>query len=161
MVFSGIGLPKGYAYLLLSFRTLSIKLIRYITLLQRKDNPMRRLIIVASLLVPSTALAAGLNCSIHPPKGTPDSALPGLAKISESEAPKVALAKIKAPSKTNSEGELEIEQGCLVYSFDIKIPGKPGIEEVMVDAGTGKVLSHKHETQKQEQAEKNKEKKAK
>jgi hypothetical protein len=40
-----------------------------------------------------------------------------------------------------------------VYSFDIAIPGKPGIEEIIVDAGTGKVLSHKHESAKQEAAE--------
>ncbi|GLI38806.1 hypothetical protein GHYDROH2_23070 [Geobacter hydrogenophilus] len=49
----------------------------------------------------------------------------------------------------------------MVYSFDIRVPGKPGIEEVMVDAGTGRVISHKHETQKQERAEKSKEKKSK
>ena len=52
-----------------------------------------------------------------------------------------------------TEGELEIERGCLVYSFDIRVPGKSGIDEVMVDPGTGKVLSHTHETPRQEAAE--------
>lgn len=122
---------------------------------------MERLITAVSLLVPCSVLAAGLNCSIHPPKDTLDSALPGLAKISEPDARKAAFAKVKTSSKSHSEGELEVEQGCLVYSFDIRVPGKPGIEEIMVDAGTGRVISHKHETQKQERAEKSKEKKPK
>jgi hypothetical protein len=44
-------------------------------------------------------------------------------------------------------------RGCLVYSFDIRVSGKSGIDEVMVDPGTGKVLSHTHETPRQEAAE--------
>jgi len=52
-----------------------------------------------------------------------------------------------------TEGELDIERGCLAYSFDIRVPGKSGIDEVMVDPGTGKVLSHTHETRRQEAAE--------
>ena len=79
--------------------------------------------------------------------------------VSEAEARKTALAGIKAPSTCKTEGELEVEQGCLVYSFDIRIPGKSGVEEIMVDAETGKIISHKHETQ--EQAERTKEKKSK
>ena len=69
------------------------------------------------------------------------------------EAQKAALAKIKASSTKIESSELEVERGCLVYSFDIAVSGKPGIEEIMVDAGTGKVLSHKHESAKQEAAE--------
>ena len=45
---------------------------------------------------------------------------------------------------------------CLL--FDIRVSGKKGVEEVRVDAGTGKILSHKHETQKQEAAEQAKDK---
>ena len=52
-----------------------------------------------------------------------------------------------------SKGELEVEDGCLVYSFDIKVAGKSGAEEVMVDAGNGKVLSRKHESAMKEAAE--------
>ena len=115
---------------------------------------MNRIVISALLLVSFSVSAAGLPCSIRPAKDTPDSALPGLAKISQADAEKAALARIKAPSKQVANGGLEIEHGCLVYSFDIRISGKPGIEEIMVDAGTGKILSHKHETPEQEAAEK-------
>ena len=44
--------------------------------------------------------------------------------------------------------------GKLIYSFDIKVAGKSGIEEVAVDAMTGKVLAVKHESPKQEAKEK-------
>jgi len=119
---------------------------------------MKSLIAGAIIILPASGFAAGLNCSIHPQEGTPDSSLPKFAKISETKARKAAIAKIKAPRKSHIEGELEVEQGCLVYSFDIKLPGKSGIEVVMVDAGTGKVLSHTHESQKQEMQERSKEK---
>lgn len=119
---------------------------------------MKRLIIWPLLLLPFSVSAVGFECSIHPAKDTPTKALPGLAKVSQVEAQKTALSRIKAPSTAVAEGELEVEQGCLVYSFDIRIPGKPGIEEIMVDAGTGKILSHKHESTKQEAAEKAKDK---
>ena len=108
--------------------------------------------------MPLSVSAAGIKCSIHPAKDTPASALPGLAKVSQADAQKAAFKRIKAPSTAVAEGELEVEQGCLVYSFDIRIPSKPGIEEIIVDAGTGKILSHKHESTKQEAAEKAKDK---
>jgi hypothetical protein len=57
-----------------------------------------------------------------------------------------------------ADGELESEQGCLVYFFEIRISGDPGIEEIVVDAGAGKILSHKHESPKQEAAEQSKDK---
>jgi hypothetical protein len=119
---------------------------------------MKWVVISVLLLMPLSVSAAGLKCTIHPAKDTPTTALPGLAKISQADAQKTAFARINAPPTTVAEGELEVEQGCLVYSFDIRIPGKPGIEEVMVDAGTGKILSHKHESTKQEAAEKAKDK---
>jgi uncharacterized membrane protein YkoI len=122
---------------------------------------MKRLVTLALLLTSATASAARLPCSIHPKKGTPGSSLPALAKVSLAEAQKTALANIKAPpTATVSEGELEVEHGCLVYSFDIRIPGKSGIEEVMVDPGNGKVLSRKHESARQEAAEQAKDKAA-
>ncbi len=35
--------------------------------------------------------------------------------------------------------------GRLIYSYDIKVAGKPGIEEVHVDAMTGAVIATEHE----------------
>ena len=119
---------------------------------------MNRLVIPALLLVSFSVSAKGLPCSIHPAKNTPTSALPGLAKISRADAQQAALARIKARSAQVADGELEVEHGCLIYSFDIRISGKSGIEEIAVDAGTGKILSHKHESPKQEAAEQAKDK---
>jgi hypothetical protein len=126
--------------------------------INRKGILINRLALLALLLVPFSVSAAELPCSIRPAKGTTDPALPGLAKVSQAAARKAALARIKAPSTNVVDGELEIEQGCLVYSFDIRISDKPGIEEIMVDAGTGKILSHKHESPRQEAVEKAKDK---
>src|ERR1700687_668659 len=122
---------------------------------------MKQLVTLGVLLVSISASAASLPCSIHPKKGTPSSDLSALAKISLAEAQKTALASIKAPpTATVSEGELEVERGCLVYSFDVRVPGKSGVEEVIVDPGNGKILSHKHESARQEAAEKAKDKAA-
>jgi Peptidase propeptide and YPEB domain len=110
-------------------------------------------------LLSATAATAGLPCSIHPKKGAPAMSLPALAKLPLAEAQRTALANIEAPpDATVAERELEVEHGCLVYSFDIKIPGKSGIEEVMVDPGTGNVLSRKHESARQEAVEQAKDK---
>jgi hypothetical protein len=76
------------------------------------------------------------------------------AKISEATARATALAKV--PGGTVEAGELEREHGKLVYSFDIKSK-EPGVTEVQVSAIDGKIVSVKHETPKQESAEKKKE----
>ena len=114
---------------------------------------MKVLIVSLMLLGSYSASAAELKCSIHPAKGTADSALPSLAKVKQADAKNTAIASYKGPSPTVSEGELEVEHNCLVYSFDIRLAGKTGVDEVMVDAGTGSIISRKHETPKQEAAE--------
>jgi uncharacterized membrane protein YkoI len=70
-----------------------------------------------------------------------------MAKVSMADAEKTALAAIEAKDadKTVKARELEVEHGFLIYSFDIKVAGKKGIEEVNVDAGDGKVLAREHE----------------
>jgi len=111
------------------------------------------------LLTGSPLLAAGMPCSIHPKKGAKKEELAAMAKISQDDAQKAALASLKDSSKaTVKEAELEAEHGCLIYSFDIAIQGKSGIQEVEVDAGNGKVLSNKHESAASEAAEKAKDK---
>ncbi len=54
--------------------------------------------------------------------------------------------------------ELEAEHGCLVYSFDIEVAGKTGVQEVQIDAGNGTILSNKHKGPKAKAAEKAKDK---
>jgi len=114
---------------------------------------MTRILIFAFLFLPLALSAAQLTCSTRVATSPVDSALPGLAKISKPEAEKTALAKVKMSRKDIARSELEVEQGCLVYSFDVRVASKPGIEKIVVDAGTGKILLHKHETRKQVAAE--------
>lgn len=75
-------------------------------------------------------------------RDVPDS-LAAQAKVGEDSARAVALRRV--PGGTIQELELEREDGKLVYSFDIKVAGKAGITEVLVDALTGKVVSVEHE----------------
>jgi uncharacterized membrane protein YkoI len=81
------------------------------------------------------------------------------AKISEETARATALKEV--PNGTVKSSELEREKGKLIYSFDITVPGKTGIEEVNVNAIDGSVVAREHETPKMEKAEAAKEAKEK
>ena len=99
--------------------------------------------------------AQKMDCSIRPPKGAGRADLLKLAKVGQADAQKAALAsKGISAGATVAESELEIESGCLVWSFDLKLPDKVGVQEVMIDAGNGKVLSSAYESPKKEAAEK-------
>jgi len=100
---------------------------------------------LAIMSIFTAAQAADLNCTIHPPKGTATADLPAMAKITKEDAQKTALDAVKKESSTVVRSTLEHEKGCLVYSFDIKVANQSGSEEVMVDAGSGEVLSNKHQ----------------
>ena len=75
-------------------------------------------------------------------RDVPDS-LRALAKVSEDSARVLALAR--APGGTVKEVELEREHGKLIWSFDIKVAGKPGITEVNVNALDGSIVGIEHE----------------
>ena len=64
-----------------------------------------------------------------------------------------AMARRTVPNGTIASSELEREHGHLIYSFDMRVAGHSGIEEVNVDAMTGKVLAHEHESAGAEKAE--------
>ena len=64
-------------------------------------------------------------------------------KISEDSARTVALKRV--PGSAVKALELEREHDLLIWSFDLAVAGKPGIEEVEVDALTGNVVSVEHE----------------
>ena len=66
-----------------------------------------------------------------------------LATIRPAAAEASALAKI--PGGSIRAAEIEKEGGKLIYSFEIKVAGRPGIEEVNVDATNGKVIGVEHE----------------
>ena len=117
------------------------------------------LALVFLLTVAAAAAAASPTCSIHPKKGATREELAAMAKVTQIDAQKTALATLKDPSKaTVKSAELEAEHGCLLYSFDIEVAGKTGVQEVQIDAGNGKILSNKHESPKAEAAEKAKDK---
>jgi hypothetical protein len=66
---------------------------------------------------------------------------PGLlkkAKITADSAIKTAQAML--PKATLDAGEIEEEGGKLIFSFDFKTAGKTGIDEVNIDAMTGKLV---------------------
>jgi uncharacterized membrane protein YkoI len=114
---------------------------------------MKYILFLVALMTIGTVSAADSKCSIHPTKGASASALRSLAKISMEQARATALSTIeKKPSKVVEE-ELEAEDGCLVYSFDIQVTGISGVEEVLVDAGNGSIVSRTHETPEKEAAE--------
>lgn len=65
------------------------------------------------------------------------------ARVAEDSAVARALARV--PGGQVERLVLEREAGRLIYSLDIKVPGKAGIEEVHVDALSGRVLRVEHE----------------
>jgi len=73
------------------------------------------------------------------------------AKVDEATA--AAMAKARMPNATIRSVELEREHGRLIYSYDMTIAGKSGVEEVNVDAVTGKVIGAEHETAADEKTE--------
>ena len=98
--------------------------------------------------------AATLECSIKPSVGHKKLNLNALATISPDEARKVAMTRFTVNGAAIVNGGIELEEGCLVYSYDIKVPGKAGVEEILIDAGTGKVLRTEHERALKEKLEK-------
>ena len=101
--------------------------------------------LIALVVVSSTARAQATY-----KRDLPDS-LTAKAKVTEDAAAKTALAKV--PKGSIESVELEREGGKLLYSYDIKVPGKKGIQEVHVDAMTGKFLSSEHESPAAEKKE--------
>jgi|SRR5262249_37833056 hypothetical protein len=93
------------------------------------------------------------------PLAADDPKLVAEAKIKETEARATALAQVK--NGTVKSEELEREHGHLIYSYDVEVPGKSGIDEVNVDAMTGKVIAKTHEGAKAERREADAEAKAK
>ena len=81
------------------------------------------------------------------------------AKITEAAARVTALKEV--PNGTVKSSELERENGKLIYSYDITVPGKTGIDEVNVNAIDGTVVAKQHETPKAEKTEAAKEAKEK
>ena len=110
---------------------------------------MKRIILAALVAAPFAAYAAGpdkafANCSTKASHMTKKTELLKTAKVKEDEAKKVALGTAGSGASI-VKGGIEVESGCLVYSYHVKDPAKKGQTEVFVDAGTGTVLKQEME----------------
>jgi uncharacterized membrane protein YkoI len=90
-----------------------------------------------------TPAAPTKTARTHVRRATSRDSLAAQAKISEATARATALAKV--PGGRVKAHELEREDGVLIYSFDIVVPGHPGIEEVNVNALNGSIVAAQHE----------------
>ena len=107
-------------------------------------------VLVAGLPAPSPAQSGPVPIKEEKP------GLLARAQVTPDSARAIALRAVAKGGKIAS-AEIEEEGGKLVYSFDIKIPRKKGIDEVLVDAMTGEVASVEHESSAAEAAEAKKE----
>jgi len=103
---------------------------------------VRTLVCSAALALTIPALALAQAGATPPPRPKPkiesQAALAKEARFPLDSATAIALKAV--PGATVKSHELEREKGKLIYSFDMKIVGKPGIEEVNVDAVTGTMV---------------------
>lgn len=95
----------------------------------------------------AAALSIGLICL-----SAPVAAKTAKPRVGMSQARAKALAQV--PGGRVVSADLEHEKGLHVYSFDIRRPGRSGIDEVQIDADTGRLVSRVHETPADERAEK-------
>jgi uncharacterized membrane protein YkoI len=98
-----------------------------------------------------TATVAGAQGPTHHKKAETQADLQKEARMTMADARAMALRTV--PNSSVQAGEIEREGGKLIYSFDMKAKGKSGIDEVNIDAMTGKLVSNQHETPKAERAE--------
>lgn len=73
------------------------------------------------------------------------------ALIDEETARRTALESVE--NGTVDHRELEEENGLLIWSFDIRVPGKEGVQEVHVNALDGRIIKSEHESEATEAAE--------
>lgn len=114
-------------------------------------NTVMRMAIVGGLLagVPGIAAAqqpARSRARPHPThayKREVPRRLLAQTKISEDSALKIAMARM--PGAKVRAVELENEHGHLIWSWELKLAGKAGIEEVNVNALDGSIVGVEHE----------------
>jgi uncharacterized membrane protein YkoI len=80
---------------------------------------------------------------------------PGLLKKAKATVDAaIATAQAKLPQAKLKAAEIEEENGKLIYSFDFETAGKTGIDEVNIDAITGKQVGKvEHESPASEKKE--------
>lgn len=124
----------------------------------RLDGTLQVLRHVIARSALTMALTAALTSAAHAQR-TPGTGLMkedrkgqlAMARVSPDSARRLARARVAGASI--AEEGIEQENGKLVYSFDMRTPGRTGIDEVLIDAMTGAIISVSHEGPKQEAAE--------
>ncbi len=108
-----------------------------------------------ALVTLTTAAVADAEAGAHPvaQSGTQAAAPPVkeskpglLRRAAVASDPTTRTAMQPVPNDEIEEAEIEQETGRLVYSYDVKLPGKPDVDEMLVDSQTGAVVSHTHES---------------
>jgi uncharacterized membrane protein YkoI len=100
-------------------------------------------------LVAAGAIIAAASTTLAAQGATPTykrdlpAALVKQATVSEANAAKTVAARL--PNGRIQAVELENEGGRLIYSYEVKVPGRSGIEEINVNAKTGVVVNTEHE----------------
>lgn len=96
-----------------------------------------------TVVLAATAGAQGTQQGSQQSRTDIPPALAKHAKISLDSARTIATHRVA--NATIASQELEREHGRLIYSFDMKVAGKSGVEEVNVNALNGKVVGVSHE----------------
>ena len=100
-----------------------------------------RNVLTMLVLLAGSAVAASAAAQQHPARAyrrEVPARLLRQTKITEDSALKVAQARM--PSGSVQALELENENNHLIWSFEFKIPSRPGIYEVNVDAKGGSLV---------------------
>lgn len=110
-----------------------------------KAIPALGITLTALACTAALAATAGAQSSqgTQQPKTDIPASLAREAKISLDSARSIATHRVA--NATIASQELEREHGRLIYSFDMKVDGKPGVEEVNVNALNGKIVGVSHE----------------
>jgi uncharacterized membrane protein YkoI len=103
--------------------------------------------LLALLALLAGSAVAGPAAAQQPPARTYQREVPARllrrARVSEDSARAIALARF--PGATVQALELENEHGHLIWSWDLKVAGTSGIEEVNVNALDGSIVGVEHE----------------
>ena len=118
---------------------------------------MKRIILAALVATPLAAFALGpdkdfKDCSMKGSRTAKKTDLMTQATVKEAAAKKAAQDSVGGGSIV--KGGIEVESGCLVYSYHVKDTAGKGQTEVFVDAGDGKILKKEHESAMRAAAEK-------
>lgn len=108
----------------------------------RKVLPVTGLLL--ALALPASVARAQSQAPAWPTVKEEHAGLLARAQIRPDSAWKIALARV--PGGEAVKGEIETEDGQLVYSLEFTVAGRSGVQEVLVNAKTGKVVSVEHES---------------